>query len=648
MSTFEENVAKYEKELLHLGDQHNRQVDLGIEDDLTPRGKDVFVLYDGQRQFALRLFESIKNRIGEGPITVLKDSALIQNEQDLNSAGFMRCRWKASVEGEARAAQKQLNRFVEEAYADIREKGNNPMFLSMGAIRWKIVRGNDPEETTITSPLIIFPIKLIRSTEANPVLIEYTDDDIYVNECFCRLFADVMGNGATFPLPDVEYSSAEDVRDFALETYFSKVQAFVEARRSAAGANTLFEFLPDLVAISKYTHEDICMYRDIRRNRDKVLGSPLVRRLFGGGAEEGTASKSIRDLHFVLPYDSVQKALASAALNEGKCEKVQGPPGTGKTQTIANMIAAAIYNEKRVLFVSRKMPALEEVFDKLPPEVARFVLKIDQDTESSAAKMSKESLQKDFRDTLNFRMDDVNQAAVKGADYSLGELLAKDEAQLRRYHRIMFEDPLQNGYSLYDALVRSAEYPDAPIVRFKSPTVEYLLSMDAKTYTAMREAVDDLGKKLLTATDNLAFLPCRSPHYGLKATKAHEVFYYDEARMRAVLDALDDILRQYPALCDLSLYDLERIAYVDYDRATIDKLMASSDLQGLALLADKAAEAAGHFYISFGSDAVEEHTFAFVGFPLDGAEYVLMDMAADADSEETLYAMAAELIAARK
>ena len=63
--------------------------------------------------------------------------------------------------------------------------------------------------------------------------------------------------------------------------------------------------------------------------------------------------------------------------------------------------------------------------------------------------------------------------------------------------------------------------------------------------------------------------------------------------------------------------------------------------------ADKAAEAAGHFYISFGSDAVEEHTFAFVGFPLDGAEYVLMDMAADADSEETLYAMAAELIAAR-
>lgn len=64
--------------------------------------------------------------------------------------------------------------------------------------------------------------------------------------------------------------------------------------------------------------------------------------------------------------------------------------------------------------------------------------------------------------------------------------------------------------------------------------------------------------------------------------------------------------------------------------------------------ADLAAEEAGHFYISYGSDAVEEHEFAFVGFTLDGAEYALMDMAADSNSEEMLYAMAAELIAAHK
>ncbi|MBL3560424.1 AAA family ATPase [Rhodovulum sulfidophilum] len=36
---------------------------------------------------------------------------------------------------------------------------------------------------------------------------------------------------------------------------------------------------------------------------------------------------------------------------------VQGPPGTGKSQTIANIIAAAAYDGKRVLFVAEKMAA---------------------------------------------------------------------------------------------------------------------------------------------------------------------------------------------------------------------------------------------------------------------------------------------------
>ena len=62
--------------------------------------------------------------------------------------------------------------------------------------------------------------------------------------------------------------------------------------------------------------------------------------------------------------------------------------------------------------------------------------------------------------------------------------------------------------------------------------------------------------------------------------------------------------------------------------------------------ADLAAEKAGHFYISFGADAIMESEFAFVEFTLDGVEYTLMDSAADGGSEETLYQMAAEIIAA--
>lgn len=59
--------------------------------------------------------------------------------------------------------------------------------------------------------------------------------------------------------------------------------------------------------------------------------------------------------------------------------------------------------------------------------------------------------------------------------------------------------------------------------------------------------------------------------------------------------------------------------------------------------ADLAAEKAGHFYISFGSDAVEEHDYSFASFTLGGAEYTIMaDEPLDA---ETLYAMAGEILA---
>ena len=42
-----------------------------------------------------------------------------------------------------------------------------------------------------------------------------------------------------------------------------------------------------------------------------------------------------------------------------------GPPGTGKSQTLTNIIAAALSEGKKVLFVSEKLAALEVVRHRL-------------------------------------------------------------------------------------------------------------------------------------------------------------------------------------------------------------------------------------------------------------------------------------------
>src|SRR5690606_8542922 len=66
----------------------------------------------------------------------------------------------------------------------------------------------------------------------------------------------------------------------------------------------------------------------------------------------------------VMDADSSQ-LLALLAVNEGRNMVIQGPPGTGKSQTITNMIANALGQGKKVLFVAEKLAALEVVKRRL-------------------------------------------------------------------------------------------------------------------------------------------------------------------------------------------------------------------------------------------------------------------------------------------
>lgn len=63
---------------------------------------------------------------------------------------------------------------------------------------------------------------------------------------------------------------------------------------------------------------------------------------------------------------------------------------------------------------------------------------------------------------------------------------------------------------------------------------------------------------------------------------------------------------------------------------------------------DLAQEAAGHYYISFGSDQIEEREVASAKFKLDNVSYTLMDMAAKETSLDTLTQMAGEIIEGAK
>ncbi len=121
---------------------------------------------------------------------------------------------------------------------------------------------------------------------------------------------------------------------------------------------------------------------------------------------------------------------------------MDGPPGTGKSQTIANMIGAALHAGKTVLFVSEKAAALDVVRDRLAGAgLGAYLLELH----------SQQATRKQVAASLGRALDTVPVAPppMPRADVDTAR---KRREQLNAYAEAMnrTRDPL--GYSLHDIL----------------------------------------------------------------------------------------------------------------------------------------------------------------------------------------------------
>ncbi|MGL5521783.1 MAG: AAA domain-containing protein [Metamycoplasmataceae bacterium] len=75
----------------------------------------------------------------------------------------------------------------------------------------------------------------------------------------------------------------------------------------------------------------------------------------------------------VCKTDASQEKAILSSLNEHSI--IIGPPGTGKSQTISNLLANILYENKRALFISQKRVALEVVIERMN-ELQYFMLQL--------------------------------------------------------------------------------------------------------------------------------------------------------------------------------------------------------------------------------------------------------------------------------
>ena len=191
----ENYLEAFIEELLHINEAgRNKLIDLEAG-DLAKTYYLSHKLHEDTAAYALRV---VNARFGKTGNTILRGSA-IAGEQ-IVGRNINDFEWR-SADG-ARDA-KQLSAFIDGVYKELNLKGNNPLFFSVGALRWKIAVSKD-EIKEVVSPLLIFPIRLIRSVSTSPVCIEFVEDDAYFNPCLIHKFRQVLGDEVAdaFPHPN--------------------------------------------------------------------------------------------------------------------------------------------------------------------------------------------------------------------------------------------------------------------------------------------------------------------------------------------------------------------------------------------------------------------------------------------------------------
>jgi primosomal protein N' len=266
----------------------------------------------------------------------------------------------------ANGAGTPIEKRLAEARRKLIETRNRLIHAPRGAKRSRAlspaIRASPPPQRARPVPHgLLLPVSLVRDAKRSTFDLKLRDDGIATNQALQERLRGDFG----LALPEVVKSE-----DWQPSSYFDAVANAVAAkRRWSIDANA--------IELGFYSFAKQLMMRDLEPGNwpDNALAAhPLLRRLLGEGfaTEPPIPPEAARldevlkpaDLIHVVAADSSQTRIVEA-VRAGHNLVVQGPPGTGKSQTITNIIAAAVHDGQTVLFIAEKVAALNAVYDRL-------------------------------------------------------------------------------------------------------------------------------------------------------------------------------------------------------------------------------------------------------------------------------------------
>lgn len=374
---------------------------------------------------------------------------------------------------------------IRAARTDLEEGGARTLFASVGMLKWiEPVNGN-----VRLAPLILYPVELVFDSRRKRVALRrLRDEEPMANVTLIEKMRRDVG---------VDLSSLAELDE---DEAGLDVARLLDRARRAIQARSGFEVLDDAY-VARLSFSKFLMWRDLEDNAPRLLENPIVRHVAGtGGTWEDPVGDidpgSLDETHepqalpTVMDADSTQLAAIAAALR-GRSFVLQGPPGTGKSQTITNLIAAAIAEGKSVLFVSEKMAALEVVQRRLESVgLGDFCLELH------SHKSSKKEVLASFAAVLE-RRERTHVPRWEDDSTRLAALRSRLNDYARALHH---EHPA--GFTVYEANARLRGLLSAPDVRIQIDDPAALGADRIRELKDAAERLADRGQAVAPWADN--------------------------------------------------------------------------------------------------------------------------------------------------
>lgn len=397
------------------------------------------------------------------------------------------------AQGETNEVTKNIYRAARNA---IEETGANSLFLAIGTLRWY---ENPLSETPRYAPILLLPVEMVR--KKGSYYIRTRDEEITLNITlveFLRQNYDIRFKGLeTLPTDD----------------HGVDVKLIFAIIRDALHGQKRWDVEEECI-LGTFSFSKFLMWNDIHTHREQLMQNGIISSLVANrltwtpdpvtdNLKDIDASISPSETALPVAVDSSQMA---AVIEAGKAHSfiLYGPPGTGKSQTITNLIANALYQGKRVLFVAEKMAALSVVQSRLAKiGLAPFCLELHSN--KSTKRHVLEQLDKVLK---------VAHIVPPGSFCEKAERIFEQRKELIAYMDALHSVDESDGLSLYDCIVRYESLPGEPLISFStSPALDTLLSK-----VGVNGVEELLGGRFETVL-KLVGQPSKNPLKGLRLTR---------------------------------------------------------------------------------------------------------------------------------